>query len=186
MAELVEVALPAGWVSMEPEWDLPRSFIGRDGRWQIVTNDDYFHANMTIAYRRSEYETATGLRFDEVANFFRRLAGNAFLVTDPDDSTHSAQNGEGLIQQVNGTWRLTKRYGGASGYVHPITRPNSVVLSAGTLGALGTVSGVSSAGTWTGTFHRPMIFLPGGLKWTRRPDGVIEAVSVQLQEQLEI
>lgn len=186
MATLVEVALPSGWVAMEPEWDLDRTYVGRDGNYTIIKNCDYFAVKTTISYRRSEYETATDLRFDEVANFFRRLVGNAFLLTDPDDSTHNAQAGEGLILQVGGVWRLMKRYGGSSGYVHPITRPNSVVLSAGTLGPLGVVTGISSEGSWAGTYYRPTIFLPGGLKWTRRPDGIIEAMSVMVQEQLEI
>jgi len=187
MATLLEISLPEGWTELtsEPSRNLTR--VGRSGRWTFIDNDDYAIWKFGVNYLRSDYETGAALRIDTLHNFFLRAVANAFLVSDPADNTAAKRDGAGLIVQVNGTWRLVKRYG-ASGYQHPITRPDvDVVLSAGTLDFdTGIVSGISSPGTWTGSFFRPCVFQENGLKLQISPNGTVAAVNVALEEQLEI
>jgi hypothetical protein len=187
MATLLEISLPDGWTELtaEPGFNITR--VGRPGRWNFIVNDDYAYWKFGVNYLRSDYETAAAKRIDVLHNFFLRAAANAFLVSDPADHTDSDRDGNGLIVQVNGVWRLVKEYG-SSGYRHPITRPDDdVVVSAGTLNFdTGVVSGISSPGTWTGSYFRPCVFQENGLKLQISPNGVVAAVNVALEEQLEI
>ena len=187
MATLIAITLPSGWTELVSEPMADNTRVGRPGRWQFISNDDYLTWKLTANYLRSEYEAATGLRIDALHNFFLRANAAAFLVSDVQDNTAATRDGAGLILQVGANWRLMKRYG-ASGYVHPITRPgNDVVVSAGTLDFnTGIVTGISSAGTWTGSFKRPCVFAENGLKLQMTPNGIVTAVAVALEEQLEI
>lgn len=187
MATLIEISLPPDWTELtaEPWFDITR--VGREGRWTFISNDDYAVWKYSVNYLRSDYETSATKRIDTLHNFFLRARAAAFLVDDPTDNTDATRDGAGLIVQVNGVWRLVKRYG-ANGYQHPVTRPNDdVVVSAGTLDFdTGIVTGISSAGTWTGGFKRPCVFQENGLKLQISPNGVVAAVNVALEEQLEI
>jgi len=132
--------------------------------------------------------TAEGISFDDLYSFFLVSKGCGFLVTDPIDNADSDKNGSGMILELNGTWRLFKRYTNQGlTYDHPITRPNDVTVNAGTLDpATGIVTGITEAGTWTGTFYRPMIFQENGLQFEFTPDGIIDALDLRLEEQLEV
>lgn len=186
MASFLNTLLPLGWtrISGGPKFNNTR--VGRPGRWQVEQNDPYAIWEFQVSYLRSDYETAPELTIDNLYSFWLNSgAAYCFKVDDLMDNTVSANVGSGVIAQVNGVWRLMKQYD--SGYLHPITRPKSdVVVNAGTLDFnTGIVSGISAAGSWTGGFYRPMIFLEDSLKYDFAPNGE-QNLTLALQEQLEI
>ena len=188
MATVNVITLPSGWkrITGDRRFDVTR--VGRPGRWTLQQNDDFSVLQMTVSYLRSDFETVSKLRFDEIFSFFLNTgAATGFLVDDLFDNTTSARDGSGVVVEINGVLRLAKSYGT---YVHPITRPKSGVVlgggaEGGTVGAGGIVTG-ASAGTWTGGYYWPMIFADNGIKYTRNASGTVESFDVGLEEVLEV
>ncbi len=165
--------------------------IGRRGRWDFQVNDDYAVWQAGVSYLRSQYETADDLSFDDIYNFFLTTGAlYAFLVEIVDDHHTSHRGGAGIVKLVNGAYRLFKRYTfGGRTYDHPITRPQNDVVLTGGSGLnfnTGVVSIANGSTTWTGSFWRPMIFMESGLKYSFGPDGIVQAIDLMLEEQLEI
>jgi hypothetical protein len=188
MAQVKKIQLPEGWTDRTggPMSDIIR--MGRPGRRHLQDNDPLFCWNFTVSYKRTDFDEDAAARFEDIYAFFLVTKGFAFLVDDIADNTATANRGQGIIKQLNGVWRLWKRYSifGAV-YDHPITRPKlDVVVSAGALDYdTGIVTGIGSEQTWIGGFKRPMLFSENGLRDRRTPGGIIEAFDVALEEQFE-
>ena len=194
MAQVLEVQLPGGFTRIvgEPCFDTTR--VGQIGRWDINQNDPFAVWKITVSYVRESADEDASRRFDGIYNFFLVTGASlAFEVDDPIDNTAEAIGGEGHVEQINGVYRLTKHYKfGALTYVHPITRPKTdVVLSGSAAGGLldhstGIVSGINAPGRWSGGFCRPMVFQNQGLRYEADPSGIVRALDVPLEENLEI
>ena len=193
MAQTLTIQLPPNWTTLSggPVFDTTRT--GRPGRWDINLNDPFAVWEFSVTYVRERAETTSGHTFDEVLAFFVATgSAYAFLVDDVLDNTDSSGQGSGVVEILNGVLRLAKHYTFAgTTYVHPITRPKAGIALAGGAagGAVDLTTGVvtgAAAGTWTGGFYRPMIFLGSGLKYDLTPDGLVRNFTVSLQENLEI
>ena len=192
MALTKSIQLPPGWTERTggPMADITR--MGRPGRRHLQDNDPYVCWQFSVTYKRSEFEETEALRFDDVYAFFLVTKGYSFLVDDVKDNLASSNRGRGVILLLDGVYRPHKRYQIAGEvYDHPITRPlPDIALSQGFLMPDGTVTGINNYNpnnppTWTGGFLRPMIFADNGLSLRYTPDGMIEAISVALEENFE-
>lgn len=176
----------------EPWFDTTRA--GQVGRWDINQNDPFAVWRLTVSYIRESFTDDSTEKFDSIYNFFLVTGASvAFMVDDPIDNTANAFGGEGHVEQINGIWRLVKVYKfGPLTYVHPITRAKAdVVLSGGAAGGVlnrstGVVAGINAPGRWTGGFMRPMVFQNQGLRYETDPSGIVRAIDVPLEENLEI
>lgn len=192
MALTKSIQIPPGWTERTggPMADITR--MGRPGRRHLQDNDPYCCWQFGVTYKRSEFEEDETLRFDDVYAFFLVAKGYSFLVDDVKDNRADGNRGRGVILLLNGVYRPHKRYEIAGEvYDHPITRLKAdVVVSQGTLQSSGIVTGInnynaSNPPTWTGGFLRPMIFGDNGLSLRYTPDGMVEAISVSLEENFE-
>lgn len=192
MALTKSIQIPPGWTERTggPMADLTR--MGRPGRRHLQDNDPYCCWQFSVTYKRSEFEENEALRFDDVYAFFLVAKGYSFLVDDVKDNRADSNRGRGVILPLDGAYRLHKRYELAGEiYDHPITRPKpGAVVSQGVLQSGGVVTGIngynaSNPPTWTGGFLRPMIFAENGLSLRYTPDGMVEAISVALEENFE-
>ncbi len=196
MATLQAVELPPGWKKIQggPKFNNTR-IMNSGGFVNIQQNWPYALWEFTVSYLRSDLETVNGNRFDDIYNFFLNRGGAyAFLVSDPTDYTAVMRAGTGHVVSISGVYRLVKRYPDISGsgyYTRIITRPTSpVVLGGGATGGTvdyttGIVTGISSPGTWTGSFRIPMMFGDDKLNYECEPSGVITAMNVPLFENRE-
>lgn len=190
MATITEEIIPGGWVNANCSIRFNTTIAEQaNGFDESQINWPVALLNIRVSYLRSAYESIPGLRFDDLYAFFCncRGMGYGFLVDDVIDNTDATCNGAGIIELVNGVYRLTKSYSAGS-YRRYITRPKGdVVVSAGTLDFdTGIVTGISSAGTWTGSFQTPMRFASDDLSYGLLPDGTINVIEVPLREEREV
>ena len=192
MAFIQTLVLPGGWREMRGGAMPNYTVLGRPGHRAIQDNDPFMTWQIQVTYRRSDFEKQNNLRFDDIYNFWFKVKGGGFLVDDVFDNTSAARGNSGVVKWLDGKYRLFKRYGS---YEHPITRPKEDVVLGGAAagGALNSATGIvegraagTPEGTWTGGFWRPMLCLPGGIEFTRSNTGLVEAVGVALEEQIEL
>lgn len=193
MASIKEIVLPGGWTEQNGGFMGDFTLLGRKGNRAIQDNDPFYTWAFNVVYKRSDAEEEAGARFEQIYNFFLVSKGFGFLVDDAFDNTASARGGAGIVKSEGGVYRLFKRYtSNGISYDHPITRPREdVVLGGGAAGktldlGTGIVTNGTAPGTWTGSFYRPMLCPDGGLQFRRTPDGMVESIGIQLEEQIEL
>lgn len=165
---------------------------GDSGQVDTVIRWPYALWEGSVSYVKSEVETVDKYRFSKINNFFlNRQGAYGFLLEDKYDHTHDAQEATPMVEEINGVWRLTKRYPDVVEgvyYTRKITRPveDSIVLTGGAAGGVldpdtGIVTGIVAEGSWTGQFKVPCIFLEPKLERSVTPSGKV-TLNVKLRE----
>lgn len=185
---------PTGWTRYSGEARFNNTRVENPAGY-VVINQNWPYAlwSYEVDFLRSEYESQNDLRMDDLHNFFLNRAGaRAFLFDDVFDDTHSDRRATAKVELIGGVYRLTKRYPDTVGggyYTRLITRPRvgTIGLQGGAASgvldyATGIVTGISSVGTWTGSFDVPCIFLDDGLKYEVGADGAVRGLTVKLRE----